>query len=30
MKKPDFIQMEHEILDLWEREGFQQKLMNKN
>ena len=30
MKKPDFIQMEHEILDLWEREGFQQKLMKKN
>ncbi|MBE6935268.1 MAG: isoleucine--tRNA ligase [Ruminococcaceae bacterium] len=30
MVKPDFIQMEHEILDLWEREGFQKKLMKQN
>ena len=30
MKKPDFIQMEHEILDLWEREGYQKKLMKQN
>lgn len=30
MKKPDFIQMEHEILELWEREGFQKKLMKQN
>lgn len=30
MVKPDFIQMEHDILDLWEREGFQQKLMKQN
>ncbi len=30
MKKPDFIQMEHEMLDLWEREGFQKKLMKQN
>ena len=30
MLKPDFIQMEHDILDLWEREEFQRKLMEKN
>lgn len=30
MVKPDFIQMEHDILDLWEREGFQKKLMKRN
>ena len=29
-EKTDFIQMEHEVLDFWEKEGMQKKLMEKN